>query len=864
MSVLSIGLSGLNAAQIGLQTTGHNISNASTPGYNRQQILQSASTPLTSGAGFIGQGTDVSTVSRVYNNFLGNQVLNSQSTAAELSTYSAQISQIDNMLADPTTGLSSAMQNFFGSVSAAASNPSSVPSRQAMLSGAQGLVSTFQSMDQQLNEIRTGINQQISTEVTTINAYVQQLADVNQKLINAQSAGGQPANDLLDQRDQIVSKLNNEVRVTTQEASDGTYSVFFGSGQPLLVGSVATKLQAVTAPEDLSRIEVGMQDANGRVTTLPETLVSGGNLGGLMQFRNQTLDDAQNGLGRIAAVFAASFNTQHMLGQDMNGVLGKQFFNTSQSAQMVLASPGNLGTANLTVAITSPKDLTTSDYRLTMTATNTLTLTRLSDNTTWTGSGISQAAAMTSLTTQLGTTQGFSVAFNPTGMNVGDSFLIQPTRSGAQYISVAVTDPNAIALAAPIVTGPGTSNAGTAVISAGAVSSTAAKLSAAFNISYEASSSSFLGFPVGATVVSGGTSYQITSPTMRVPYSAGSNISLDGVGVAISGAPANGDSFTIAPGGPSSPGNTGLASMFGVVTPGVAAGQATATGGLVLSNPMTITAGVNDRFTIGVDGGVPAWVTVPAGSYTPAALATQLQTSINAVVTPAATTVTVNGGNQLVVTSNLVGGATAVTLGGTNLGVGAAIAAGTVTSTSSLPATPITLKYSQATNSFSGFPVGAVVSINGTNTTITSPTTAVAYTSGATMSFNGISFSISGAPSDGDTYTVGPNPSGVSDNRNAQLLGGLQSQKILSQSTTTYLDAYAQIVSQIGNKAREVSVNSSAQDTLVKQQTAAVQSMSGVNLDEEAANLLRYQQSYQASAKIITVAGKLFDTLLAL
>ena len=858
MSILGIGISGLNAAQVGLLTTGNNISNASTPGYNRQQIIQSANTPLVSGAGFIGQGTNVSSVSRIYNSFLSSQLMASQSTAAALSTFSAQIGQIDNMLANNTTGLSPAMQQFFTAVGAAAANPSDVPSRQAVLSGAQGLVSAFQSVDQQLSGIGSGINKQISSEVTTINAYVQQLADVNQKLINAQSSSAKPANDLLDQRDQIVSNLNKEVNVTTQLGSDGSYTVFFGSGQPLLVGTMVTKLLAVPAAEDLSRTEVAMQDSNGRVTNVPETLVSGGNLAGLMRFRSQTLDAAQNSLGRIATVFAANFNAQQMLGQDMNGALGKAFFNTSTATEMRLPNPGNLGTADIGVTLTNPADLNISDYRLTMTAANTLSLTRLSDNITWSGTGASQTQAMTNLMTQLGgSAQGFSLAFTSTSgpMSIGDSFLVQPTRNGARDISVALTDTNSIALAAPVLTAAGGTNAGTAVISPGAVSSIASGLAAPFNISYEASSSSFLGFPTGATVVVGGQSYQITSPSMRVPYTAGSNISLDGVGVSISGAPADGDSFTIAPSGP--------ASLFGTLTAGVAGGQATATGNQTLVNPTTITTGVNDKFTIAVDGAAATAVTIPAGSYTPAALATQLQTSINTAVAPKSVTVTVNGSNQLIVTSATVGPPSAVIFSNANQGTGT-MAAGTVTSTNTLPVKPVTLAYSQATNSLSGFPVGAIVTVNGTQTTISSPTTAVAYTSGATISFNGISFSISGVPSNGDSYTVGPNTSGVSDNRNAQLLGALQTKKAMSQGTETYVDSYAQIVSQIGNTAREVNVNSSAQDTLVQQQTAAVQSVSGVNLDEEAANLLNYQQAYQASAKIITIAGKLFDTLLAI
>jgi flagellar hook-associated protein 1 FlgK len=188
----------------------------------------------------------------------------------------------------------------------------------------------------------------------------------------------------------------------------------------------------------------------------------------------------------------------------------------------------------------------------------------------------------------------------------------------------------------------------------------------------------------------------------------------------------------------------------------------------------------------------------------------------------------------------------------------------------------VALQYHQASTSpalparLTGFPVGSVVTVtsaNGgtpTSYTIYQPTDYIPYTSESSISFNGISFSISGAPGDGDTFMVGPNPTGVSDNRNALLLGNLQTKNTIQGGTATYQGAYAQLVSQIGNKAREVNVASEGQATLVKQGQDIIQSNSGVNLDEEAANLIRYQQAYQASAKMIDVANKLFDEVLAL
>ncbi len=647
-SILNIGVSGLNAAQAGIQTTSHNISNASTPGFSRQQIVQTTNTPQFSGSGFLGQGTNVATVQRIYSSFLSGQVLSAQAGVSEMDAYQAQISQIDSLLADPSAGLQPALSNFFSGVNDVAANPSSISSRQSMLSSAQSLASSFQALDGRLGEIRDGVNTQIAGSVTNINSYASQLAELNQRIILAEAnASGQPANDLLDQRDQLVAQLNKEIRATALPQTDGTYSIFIGNGQPLVIGTQSFTMQALPSPQDQSRTVIAMQAPGGNSIILQESLLTGGTLGGLISFRSQTLDAAQNALGRIAIGVAQTINAQHRLGQDLTGALGGDLF--SVASPTTISSTRNTGTGAVTANLGSAANLTTSDYLLTMTAANTFTLTRLSDNTAWTGTGASQAAALTALMANVSASsagdQGFSLAATGT-MNVGDSFTIEPTRTGAQSISVVVTDPRNIAAAAPIRTGAQLGNTGTGSISAGTVTST----------------------------------------------------------------------------------------------------------------PTTLRDNVTITFTSA--------------------------TSFNVVDTTTSTNLAPN------VTYN--------------------------------------------------------------------------PSAGATVSFNGWSVDISGAPAALDVFTVGPNSNGVSDNRNVLAIGQLQTSKVLDHGSASFTNAYAQLVSSVGNKTRQVQVTGQAQQSLLDQATAAQQSLSGVNLDEEAANLLRYQQAYQASAKVIATASKLFDSILAL
>jgi flagellar hook-associated protein 1 FlgK len=644
MSIYSVGISGLNAAQAGLLTTSHNIANASTAGYNRQEIVQGTNTSTFTGVGFVGQGTHVETVRRIYDQFLGRQVLSAEAGAAEMDAYQAQISQIDNLLADSSAGLSPALATFFKGVQDVAANPASIPGRQSMLSTAQILAARFQALDQRLSEIRDGANQQIAGQITQINTYSSQLADINQRIVLAQASGAdQPPNDLLDQRDQMLRDLNKLVRVGTIVQGDGSFNVFIGSGQPLVVGNQSYQLKAVQAPDDVERTTVAIVGVGGTALTLPESQVTGGSLGGLLNFRSQTLDGTQNALGRIALTLAQNFNDQHRLGQDLTGTLGQSLF--SISAPTVLASSLNVGTGTPAVSIDAATidRLSSSDYRLTFVGGGTpYQLTRLADNQIQSFASLPQT--VDGMTIAVGTWTGAGAPA------VNDCILIQPTRSGAGSIAVALSDPRQIAAAAPIRTARALSNTGTAAISAG---------------------------------------------TVNAPPPTHAN----------------------------------------------------------LQNPVTLT------FT-------------------------------------SATTFTVSG------------------------------------------TTP---------------PVAG----------------AVAYSAGSDITYNGWTTQITGNPATGDSFTIEANTSGVADNRNAALLGAMQTRNTMigngtSGPTASYQSSYAQIVSAVGSKANEVAAIAAAQQGLVDHATQALQSLSGVNLDEEAANLLRYQQAYQASAKVLQIAGKVFDEILAL
>lgn len=444
--IYSIGVSSLQNAQLGLATTSHNIANANTEGYSRQRIIQVSNVATLTGAGYVGQGAHVSTIERIYSSYVAKQVYTAQTKASQLEAYSTSITQLNNLLLDEDAGLASALDGFFEGVNQVSADPSSLAVRQTMVSSAEALVSRFQSLNSQIDAQYESINTQVQGYVTSINSYAQQIATLNKQIIVAEASTNQPPNDLYDQRDRVVAELNELIGVQTTTNSNGSLNVFFGNGQQLVVGMTTATLKAVQSSSDPSRLTVGIVNPAG-VQELPESVISGGALAGILQYRSETLDKAANELGRIAASLALTFNAQHAEGRDLLGNVGglvADFFNVEDPT--VIGNANNPTNAagepevNVTATFTTPSqssdgtfytNLTTSDYRLDYNGSG-LTLTSLSNPAdVWTGADIA------AINTQIATSLGFSISADA-AFSVGEtySYVIQPTRNAAQGIEM--------------------------------------------------------------------------------------------------------------------------------------------------------------------------------------------------------------------------------------------------------------------------------------------------------------------------------------------------------------------------------------------------------------------------------------------
>jgi flagellar hook-associated protein 1 FlgK len=516
-SILGISLSGLHAAQAGLTTTSHNIANANTPGYSRQVLVQNSRAPQLAGSGFLGQGVDVAGIERIYSSFLSGQLNSAQSAQAELDVYHSQMRQLDNMLADTKTGLNGALQAFFSGVNDVANRPNDTATRQVAFNQAESLAARFQSLDARIASVREGANEQINASIQAVNTYASQIAKLNDQIAQLESnTKGQQVNDLRDQRDHLLYQLSEEVRVTMVEQSDGSYNVFIGNGQALVVGAKAGRLGALTSPTDPQKLDLAFSAGGQFIRFKPDSL-QGGRLAGLMSFQSAGLDAAKNELGRIALNLAGTFNAQHRLGQDLNGALGSDFFKVP--VPQVNQSTTNTGNASLAASITDFTQLAASDYRVQYDGSNYV-ITRLSD------SSVINAASLPQ------TIDGVQLSLASGAMAAGDEFLVRPTFNAATQFALALTNSAQIAAAAPVRGAIATANTGDGTINVAASDASNANLLSNVTITFTSAST----FDVSGA----GTG----NPT-GLSYTSGGNISFNGWTAQISNSPAAGDSFTI-------------------------------------------------------------------------------------------------------------------------------------------------------------------------------------------------------------------------------------------------------------------------------------------------------------------------------
>ncbi|EKS6728090.1 flagellar hook-associated protein FlgK [Enterobacter mori] len=434
-SLINSAMSGLSAAQAALNTVSNNISSYNVAGYTRQNTILGAANSTLTGGGWVGNGVYVSGVQREYDAFITNQLRAAQTQSSGLTTRYQQMSKIDDVLSDTTNSLSTTLQDFFKSLQTLVSNAEDPAARQTVIGKADGLVNQFKTNDQYLRDQDAQVNTAITTSVDQINNYAKQIANLNDQISRLTGVGaGASPNELLDQRDQLVSELNKIVGVDVTVQDSGTYNISIANGYTLVQGSTASQLAAVKSSADPSRTTIAYVDAASGNVEIPEKQITTGSLGGLLTFRSEDLDKARNTLNQMALAFADAMNTQHEAGFDANGDAGGKLFDFGSPS--VLSNSKNTGSASVTASVTDSSAVQATNYKVEYNGTN-WTVTRLSDKTSFTatpdGSGNLSF-------------DGLNV--NITGAaNQKDSFIVKPVNDVIMNMDVEISDESKLAMA---------------------------------------------------------------------------------------------------------------------------------------------------------------------------------------------------------------------------------------------------------------------------------------------------------------------------------------------------------------------------------------------------------------------------------
>jgi len=524
--LMSIGKTAMFANYAALQTVGNNIANANTPGYSRQETQLADAPGQFTGSGFFGKGVTVTTIARSYDAYLTSQAVGTSATAAADSARLDKLTQLENVFPLGDSGLGATAGQFLNSFVDLSNTPADSSARQVVLSQAQALASQFAAAGDQLSALQTGVTQDVKTSVASLNAFAQQVAQLNHQIAALQGSG-QPPNQLLDQRDQLVSQIAGIVNVTTIPADDGSLGLFIGGGQSLVLGANANTVKAVPDAFDPAKVSLALSE--GAVSRLiPPDSLAGGSLSGLLKFQNEDLTAAKNLLGQMATAVSGAVNTQQSLGLDLSQPAGAGAPIFSVGAPRVLPASTNTGTAALSLTVSDTSKVQPSDYAMSFDGTNYV-LTRSSDQTAVAGSPFTPAQLATGV-------QFDGVTLQLTGGTPAsnDRFVLQPVAQAAQTMQMVLGSPQGLAAAAPFTGSMGVGNSGTATLAS----------LVAVDPSYNGALSANIAF----TSDTGDYSWTLSDgSTGTGTWTAGSPISLNGFELNLAGVPKSGDTVDVKP-----------------------------------------------------------------------------------------------------------------------------------------------------------------------------------------------------------------------------------------------------------------------------------------------------------------------------
>ena len=539
MSLLNVGARALLANQVALQTAGHNIANVSTAGYSRQSVVLQTVQGQFTGGGYIGKGVDVQTILRNHSELLTRQSTAAASVDAGDTVRIARLRQLQEVFSGGPSGIGASINDMMNALSDVVSSPMDLTARSVALTRMDETAARMRDASQRLDEIGYTVAEQHKGSMVAVNSLARNIAAVNEQIARAKG-NGQPANDLLDQRDQLIRELNQHIQTSQVAADDGSVSVFVAGSQPLVLGNKAALL-SIEDPADFvagsgKKVLTFQQPGSATKVELNESMLGGGQVAGLLRFQNNDLAEGRSLLGRMAIAISESMNTQNRLGLTLDGTPGENLFAPISLANAVTGS-ANISGATMGLQVADPTKLQASSFEIAFTGAAAGSVTRHSDNKVFVFANVGELTTIMA-NNGLAINDGGAPPGAFAGAAAGDRFLANPMAGAAAEFKTLQYSPVDLAAANQVNAAMDAANGGTLQLASlkatGPITqpATGSPVTIAFTAGSPATYSATVPGPPIATIATGN-------------YVSGETIAINGWEITLQGAPKSGDTVTV-------------------------------------------------------------------------------------------------------------------------------------------------------------------------------------------------------------------------------------------------------------------------------------------------------------------------------
>jgi flagellar hook-associated protein 1 FlgK len=446
INLYQTGVSGLLSAQQHLGTTGHNIANVNTEGYTRQRAEQNAAMGNLNGGNYIGSGTYVQDITRIYDQFSYKEQLLNKSNLGGASSISLDLNQLNQTMSLSGKAIGASVDNFYQAMNGIADKPDDIGLRNIAISQAGVLSNNFNKISNNLDQIEKSTNGEIEKIAGKISQISRELAKINEEILQTRGINltGQP-NDLLDKRDQLVTELGEYTSVNTIQDSNGVMTVMIGNGATLVAGITSLTVGVESGDPDPTQTKLRLIGPNSTVALQGSKV--GGALAAKFEYRDEHVKKARSDLDRLAMAVSQTLNQAQSQGLDLNEKQGRDLFtdiNTPalESARSLPSSKNSLG-LQTSVTITDVSLVPSNEFTIKHDGSDLIMTNELNGEKT-------TLVAAPPLSGIYPTNYGFEFKVNVGTPVTEDSFTIRPTENSAALMKVALTDPKNIAASSAI------------------------------------------------------------------------------------------------------------------------------------------------------------------------------------------------------------------------------------------------------------------------------------------------------------------------------------------------------------------------------------------------------------------------------